>query len=60
MVTYASLAQKEHVYMVKKEGDVDMEAELSTLRNFYVEEYGLKLSFVDDPNLPYLYRMVFE
>jgi len=55
---YASLAQKEHVYMVKRK--VDSEKELSPLRNHYNERYGLKLSLVEEPNLPHLYRMVFE
>ena len=62
---YASLAQKGHVYMVGRKGQSRKEIDrlrfaINALKNHYKDRYGLELSLVEEPNLPDLYRMVFN
>jgi hypothetical protein len=55
---YGSLARKEYVYLVRKESG--SARGLNALRRHYREVFNLELTCVEEPNLPYLYRLVFK
>jgi hypothetical protein len=54
---YGSLEQREHVYIVQRERNTTA---ANILQSHYREVYGLELSVVKAPNLPYLYQMFFK
>ncbi|MCE9613284.1 MAG: hypothetical protein K8T26_03355 [Lentisphaerae bacterium] len=54
---YAALARREHVYYVR--GSLLAEAGLKCLRRHYRDVYGLSLTLIEEPQLPWLYRMAF-
>ncbi|NET34316.1 MAG: hypothetical protein F6K19_20205 [Cyanothece sp. SIO1E1] len=57
---FLSLTQKEDLFIVNREKSSRSNFEQEILRQFYMEKYCLGLSFIEQPSLPYLSRMVFH
>lgn len=58
---FRALAEKEYVYIVSKsKRPLDKDYRVKALREYYLEKYGLELSFSTEPDLPFLYRIAFN